>query len=305
MDDQAGPRQPSIRQLRALHAVAQKGGFRAAAEALALTQPAVSAAVGELEQLLGARLFDRGTRGVALTAAGAAVLDHAQGILNAFDQGIAATHRTLAGQRRRVRLATLPSAMHLVAARVARWQKGTTPVDVELRDLVHEELVAALVAGEIDIGLATELDLPPGLLAAPVQMDPLVAVLPAAHPLAARDSLRWRELRGQPLALFARGSTYELALLALRQAAVAVEGAHRLQYSEPLYSLARSGLAIGIISRLYTETALLRGLKVVPLRDPLVQRQIVLLARRQQPVADNLVMRCFDDLLQSLGSHAA
>jgi DNA-binding transcriptional LysR family regulator len=297
-------RQPSIRQLRAFAAVAQAGSFRGAADALALTQPAVSAAVRELEQLLGAPLFERSTHQVALTEAGAAVLQHAQWILNAFEQGIAATHRTLAQQRQRVRLATLPSAMHLVTARVASWRKWSPPVDVELRDLVHEELVAALVAGETDIGLATELDLPAGLTAVPVRMDPLVAVLPAAHPLAARDTLRWRDLRGEPLALFASGSTYELGLLALRQSGIALESPHRLRYSEPLYSLARAGLAIGVISRLYTENALLRGLKVVPLREPLVQRQIVLLTRERQPARDSLVARCFDDLVEALGAAA-
>jgi DNA-binding transcriptional LysR family regulator len=190
--------------------------------------------------------------------------------------------------------------MHLVAPRVARWRKWTPAVDVELRDALHEELLSALVAGEIDIGVGTELDLPKGIEAVPLRMDPLVAVLSAAHPLAARRSLRWRELRGEPLALFARGSTYELALLALRQSGVVTDSAQRLMYNEPLYSLARAGLATGIISRLYTETALLRGLAVVPLRDPLVQRRIVLLRRERRRAADTLADRCFQDLLQAL-----
>jgi DNA-binding transcriptional LysR family regulator len=293
-------RQPSIRHLRAFRAVARHGSFRAAAEALALTQPAVSAAIRELEALLGASLFERSTHRVALTPTGDALLDEAEWVLHGFDQGIAAMHRAIAQQAQRVRLAVVPSAMHLVAPRVARWRKWTPPVEVELRDVIHEELLQALVAGEIDIGLGTALDLPPGIEAVQLREDPLVAVLPAAHALAGRRWLRWRELRDEPLALFAQGATYELALLAMRQAGVSAEPAHRLLYTEPLYSLARAGLAIGITSRLYVENAQLKGLAVLPLREPLVQRQLVLLRRERRRPAGALVDRCFDDLVEAV-----
>ena len=293
-------RQPSLRQLRAFQAVARHGSFRAAAEALSLTQPAVSAAVRELELLLGAALFDRDTHRVALTPAGTAVLEEAQWVLHGFEQGVAGMHRALASEAQRLRLAVVPSAMHLVAPRVARWRKWSPPVDVELRDVLHDDLLAALVAGEVDIGLGTELDLPAEIEAVFLREDPMVAVMASAHPFASRRSLRWRELREEPLALFARGALYELALQALRQAGVPADPAHRLLYSEPLYSLARSGLAIGIISRLYTDTTLQRGLAVVPLRDPLVHRRLMLLRRARRRPVDALVDRCFDDLVQAI-----
>lgn len=297
--DLPASRQPTIRQLRAFRAVARHGSFRAAADALALTQPAVSAAIRELEALLGTSLFERSTHRVALTPAGSELLEETEAVLHGFDHGVAAMHRALERQARRVRLGTLPSAMHLVAPRVARWRKSMPTVQVELRDVLNEELLAGMVAGEIDIGVGTELDLPRGIEAVPLREDPLVAVLAASHPLAGRSHVRWRELRDEPLALFARGSLHELAMAALRQAGVNAEPAHRLVYSEPLYSLARAGLAVGIISRLYTDTAQLRGLAVVPLRDPLVRRRLVLL-RRARGKADPLVDRCFDDLARAI-----
>lgn len=293
-------RQPSIRQLRAFQAVARQGSFRAAAEALSLTQPAVSAAIRELEELLATRLFERTTHRVTLTPAGTSILGETEWMLHGFDQGVVAINEVLAQRQRRVRLATLPSAMHLVAPRVARWRKWSPAVDVELRDLVQEELVAGLMAGEIDIGVATDLDLPREVEAVAVREDPLVAVLSVAHPLAQRRFLRWRELKDEPLALFARGSTYELALGALRQAGVALASAQRLAYSEPLYSLAHAGLAVGIISRLYTENAPLKGLAVLPLREPPVQRRLVLLRRVRRRTPDTHVDRCFEDLVQAL-----
>lgn len=298
--DLPASRQPSIRHLRAFRAVARHGSFRAAADTLSLTQPAVSAAIRELEHLLGVPLFERNTHSVALTRTGSVLLDEAEAVLHGFDQGIAAMHRAVTQQAQRVRLAALPSTMHLVAPRVARWRKGKPPVEVELHDVLHEDLLQLLVAGEIDIGLGTSLDLPPGIEAVPLRVDPLVAVVAAAHPFAARRWLRWRELRDEPLALFAQGSTYELALLALRQAGVSADPAHRLLYTEPLYSLARSQLAIGITSHLYTETAQLQGLAVIALREPLVQRQLVLLRRARRRAGDALVDRCFDDLVHAI-----
>jgi len=298
--DLPASRQPSIRQLRAFRAVARHGSFRAAAEALSLTQPAVSAAIRELEQLLATTLFERSTHHVALTGTGAALLEETEWVLHGFDQGVTAMHRALARETQRVRLAVLPSAMHLVAPRVARWRKASPTLDVELRDVLNEQLLAALVAGEIDIGLGSELDLPAGIEAVPLREDPLVAVLPAAHALAKRRSLAWRELRNEPLALFAQGSIHGLALGALRQAGVTAEPAHQLLYSEPLYALARAGLAIGIISQLYVENALRRGLEVVPLRDPVVQRRLVLLRRERRRPDHATAGRCFDDLVQAI-----
>src|SRR3982750_677891 len=127
--DLPASRQPTIRQLRAFRAVARHGSFRAAAEALALTQPAVSAAIRELEAGLGTSLFERSTHHVALTRTGTDLLDDAEGVLHGFDQGVAAMHGVLARQARRVRLGALPSAMHLVAPRVARWRKLMPPVE--------------------------------------------------------------------------------------------------------------------------------------------------------------------------------
>jgi DNA-binding transcriptional LysR family regulator len=80
-----------------------------------------------------------------------------------------------------------------------------------VRDPLNDDLIAALHTGEVDIALGTELDLPAGIEAIPVATDELVAVLPRKHRLAQGapgSALRWRDLQGERLALFARGSTY-------------------------------------------------------------------------------------------------
>ena len=131
--------------------------------------------------------------------------------------------------------------------------------------------------------------------------DELVAVLPAAHPLARRDSLRWAELQGEKLALFARGSTYDFALAQLRQRGRGLTGATLLAYSESLYSLVRSGLAVGVIFRLYTHgLGADARIAVRPLRVPLIERRIALMAHRHALALSPAVALCQRHLLAAL-----
>jgi LysR family transcriptional regulator, carnitine catabolism transcriptional activator len=295
--------QPTLRQLRAFDAVARHRSFRRAADELALSQPALSAAVRDFETLLGATLLERSTHRVALTEAGAGVLPSVQWLLNSFALGVDDLHHALAQQARRLRLAALPSAMHQLAPALADWQAQHREVELVLRDLLQEELVAALHAGELDLALGAGVDLPDAIVASPVGCDELVAVLPADHRLAARTSLRWADLRGERLALFARGSTYDFALAPLRQHGADLQHASRLAYSESLFSLVRSGLAVGVVFALYTHS--LRGdhgLVVRPLRAPAVERRLVLMAHRHALALSPVVASCQRHLMAVLAA---
>ena len=289
-----------MRQLRGFQAVARQGSFSGAARSLALTQPALSAAVRELEEQLGAQLLERSTHHVALTAAGAALLPQVEWLLNSFALGVDDMRRTLAAQGARLRVGALPSAMHLAAPAVAEWHRQHPEVTLDMCDLLNEELAAAVLTGALDIGLGVDLGLPAGVTALPVGSDEMVAVLPASHRLADRGELRWRELKGERLALLSRGSTYELALSTLRQQGVSLAGADRLQYSESLYSLVRSGLAVGLISRLYTHALPYADLRVLPLRAPAITRRIALLVRGLPGPRSDAAADCFAHLARSL-----
>ena len=296
-------RQPTLRQLKGFQAVAQHGSFSRAAEALALTQPALSATIRDLEQLLDVTLLERSTHHVALTAAGAALQPQVEWLLNSFSQGVSDMHRTLTSQARSLRLAALPSTMHLLAPPLAQWQRQHPEVTLTVRDPLNDALVAALHNGEVDIALGTELDLPAGIATIPVATDELVAVLPRRHRLAQAtpgSALRWRDLRGERLALFASGSTYDLALATLRQQGVALDAADRLLYSESLYSLVRSGLAVGVISRLYTHGLHADDLCLRPLGSPAITRRIVLMVRSPAQLHRPAVADCLAYLTQAL-----
>lgn len=299
---------PSLRQLRAFLAVAESGSFSQAAQQLSLSQPAVSASIRELESLLGARLMDRGPHHMALTEAGRTLLHEAQWLVASFDRGVGRMHAVLAGGQQTVRIACLPSAMHLLAPALAQWQRQQpqhSPVRVEISDPLHEELIAQLRGGAVDMGITTELDMPAGLHTTPLMEDELVVLLPPGHRLAQDGGpLRWRALRGERLALFARGSTYELAVATLRQQRIALDEAMRMRYSESLYSLVQAGHAVGVISRLYTQGVATPALQVRRLTAPVIGRRLALMVNGEPGQQRPPVAACRAFLCERLGAQA-
>jgi DNA-binding transcriptional LysR family regulator len=302
----APPRQPTLRHLRAFQAVAAHLNFRVAAESLALSQPALSAAVRELEGLLGTALFDRSHHHVALTPAGTTLLPHAEWLLNNFRHGVDDMRRSVESLSLSLRVGVMPSLVRIVAPELAAWQREFPAVRLTINDLVNRDLVAGLLSGRIDIAVGADIDLPEGLEVKPVGRDELVAVLPSVHRLvrsARRKPLEWRDLEGEPLALFTSASSYDLALAALRQKGLLLNIAHQMLYRESIFDLVQAGFGIGIVSHLYAHDVQPRELRALRLREPAITRGIVLMRRRSPAAAKAAAGSCFDFLAKRLQHH--
>lgn len=150
------PVTPLIRRLRLsqLQLVRMAGSganFRDMAEALHVTQPAITKMAHELERALGAPVFGRGTTGVRLTAFGLAVLAHAQRALAALDQLEEDLPRYREGAAPALRIGS-PSftAAALLAGPVANWLQHAPGARIQMSDGVSAQLFAALKAGELD-----------------------------------------------------------------------------------------------------------------------------------------------------------
>lgn len=174
------------RRLVALRAVAREGSFSAAARALDYTQPAVSHHIARLEQEVGTALLLRTARGVRLTEAGEALVQHADAVIS----GLAAAEdevAQIAGLRKgRVRLAAFPSGSATLVPLAARTLRDRHPgVSVSLVEAEPPEALELLRAGEIDValtfgypeaGLAENSDLD----VEPLFDDELLLVMPAS-----------------------------------------------------------------------------------------------------------------------------
>jgi DNA-binding transcriptional LysR family regulator len=176
----------TLDQVRSFVAVAEELHFGRAAERLRMTQPPLSRQIQKLEKSIGAQLLERDNRRVVLTGAGAAFLDEAYRLLNLVDSAGDLARRVDAGTAGIVRLGfTAVSAISVLGPLLRRLTTELPDVEVRLSERVTNAQVDGIRRGELDVGLAR----PPfdtGFLSSRVVLrEPLMAVVPDSHPLAA------------------------------------------------------------------------------------------------------------------------
>ncbi|MDT7799902.1 MAG: hypothetical protein QOI78_3335 [Actinomycetota bacterium] len=193
-----------IRQLRYFVAVAEELHFGRAAERLHIGQPAVSQQVRRLEREIGVELFDRSGRAVRLTPAGRALLDDSRGVLSSVDAFSAKARRLSARKDGTFRLgisSALGRRLDYFVDALAEKQSG---VLFEVQTVGAAARLDGVRTGRLDAAFVRGIERAPGLLLLPLWSDPLVAVIPAAHPLADRPSLALRDLADVPLRIVDR-----------------------------------------------------------------------------------------------------
>lgn len=196
-----------LRPLRQFVALAEELHFGRAAARLHMTQPPLTQAIRQLERSLGAPLFERTQRRVALAPAGAALLPLVRRLLQQADELPRQAQAAAAGRAGRLRLAFVSSVAYgPLPGWLSGFRAAHPEVAVELREATLDVQLDAFAAGEIDAGfvLHAEGAAPPGLAAWTVLHEPLVLALPQAHPLAGRRTLPFAALAGEPLVIFPR-----------------------------------------------------------------------------------------------------
>jgi DNA-binding transcriptional LysR family regulator len=201
----------NVNRLRILKEVAHRGSFSAAADALSYTQSAVSQQIGVLEAETGMTLLERRPRGVSLTAAGQTLVGHAESVLADLDAAETAL-AAIAGLRGgRLRTASFPTAgATLMPLAIATFRERYPDVELTLAEDEPEQIAPRLAAGELDLALLFEFDVPESersggangsaggrLTRVELLQDPLYLALPREHRLAERRRLRLEDLRGE------------------------------------------------------------------------------------------------------------
>ncbi len=207
-----------VRRLRVLREVATQGSFSAAADALAYTQSAVSQQIAALEREAGAKLVERGARGVRLTEAGRALVGHAEVILARLGDAEAELEAIAGLRGGRLRLVSVPSAGATIMPRaIARFRERHPGVELSLRPAEPVEGVDLLRSGGCDIALlidAPECEVADdGVERLPLLEDPMYVCLPAGHPLAGAPELAIADLAGDAWILGSGGVCPDTTLL--------------------------------------------------------------------------------------------
>jgi DNA-binding transcriptional LysR family regulator len=273
----------TLRQLQVFLEVARVESVSRAAAALAMSQSAVSGALGDLERQFDVQLFDRLGKRLQLSALGRAVRGPAEATLDQARE----LERALADRKQVGRLrigATLTTGNYLVAPLMARFKREHPGAELSLAVANTEEIARRVANFEIDVGLV-EGEVERGALdITPWRDDELVVFCAAAHPLARKRSLTDDDLRGASWILREPGSgtrqTFDRAMHGLLpRLHIALE----LQHTEAIKVAVEAGLGVGCVSRIALQDAFRSGtLRAcrVPGRD--FRRQFYFLLHKQK-----------------------
>ena len=270
----------TLRHLQFFSILVEEGHFGRAARRLAITQPALSNAIKQMEKLLGAQLLIRTTHRFEITPLGAEVLARTDFLVNTIDLALQDIHSVVLRGRALVRIGVIPSAStRLAAAAKAFKPPAGQTVEFEWRDAPSTVLLQELREGRIDLALAAITEPPGGLTCIDLFQDPLVLVVRSDHPLARDGRASWKAIGHERLVLFESGSMPALGEPARAQFSQGAQTPYHVRYSETLYALVRSGMALGLMPQLYTASLHDPELAVLPLEDPRIERRVVLVFR--------------------------
>lgn len=173
--------------------------YRAAADALGITQPALSRSISQLEAELGFALFERDTRNVGPTPAGTSFRQSCRDALDLLEGGLLRAGQIASGQIGNVVIGYTEIAIAgTLGSIVEGFRKANPDIQVDLRAAWTEAQYDLLRNKTIDVGFMTGPIEDDALHSIPVQSDPLVVLLPRAHPLAERETIAVSALRGAP-----------------------------------------------------------------------------------------------------------
>jgi DNA-binding transcriptional LysR family regulator len=260
-----------VKRLRVLREVAARGSFSAAAEALAYTQSAVSQQIAALEREAQTTLVDRQARGVRLTDAGRALVEHADAILARLADAEAELEAMAGLRGGRLRMVSFPSAGATVAPRaIARFRAEHPGVELTLEPREPPEGLAALKAGECDIALSVEAAFAPvcdpAIDTLRLLDDPMYLCLPAGHPLAGKRRLRLEALADDAWILGTTGACPDAAILLRACQTAGYEP--RIAFTSDDYVAIQGFVAAGV------GVCLIPDLALVAVRDDVVIRSL-------------------------------
>lgn len=268
--------------LRAFVAVAELNSFRAAAESIHLSQPALSRRVEKLESALGVRLFERTTRSVSLTAVGRDFSRKARSLLDDLENSLLSMHQVAASQLGEVVIACVPSAVYYFLPKVLRDYHEQYPrIRVRIIDDSANAVLESVARGEADFGINIIGTQEPEIEFQAILKEPFVAACRRDHPLASKRKVTWAELGQYDFMTVDKSSGNRLLVdLALANSNVRPSWCFEAKHVSTLLGLVEAGLGVAVVPRLSMPQGEHATLAMVELVEPTVDRTVGLIRRR-------------------------
>jgi DNA-binding transcriptional LysR family regulator len=260
-----------LRHVRYFLALAEECHFGRAAARLHVAQPALSQQIKQLEHELGVPLFLRSTRHVELTEAGRHLTGYARTLLTEAERARVHMAELAIGHAGRVSVGFIGTATYDVLPRVSRTVRARLPrITMDLRgELLTPHLVDGLLNGTYDLAVFRPGAAIEGVTTTPLRTEPLVAVLPAHHPLAAGGQISLGALAGEPFVIHPaqpRSAMYDRVLSACDRAGFRPSSLVEVGETATLVVLVAAGHGVALVPQ-SVQSLRLEGVAYAPLAE--------------------------------------
>lgn len=239
----------TLRQLQVFEAAARLGGYTRAAEALYMTQPAVSMQIRQLEEQAGMPLFDQVGKKIHLTDAGRVLYQHAQTILAKVGEAQLELEEMRGVRRGQLDITIASTANYFAPKLIAAFCQRHPEVKVTLDVSNREHILARLADSEKDLAIMGRPPEESNLVAHPFLENPLVVIAAPNHALAGKRRLTLARVASEPFITREPGSGTRMAAERhFSEHGVAFEAAMEMSSNEAIKQAVQAGLGLGVVS---------------------------------------------------------
>ena len=291
----------TLRHLRAAVYIAKCGSFRSAADALHISQPALSQTISELESELGVTLFDRNSRSVKQTEVGKNFVLDAQNVLLGFERLIQETGDIVKSRRGRVVVSCVSSiAGRVLPLAIIRCAQRYPEIDVIVQDDVAIQVLSIVQEGNADFGLTIEpASLRNGMQFEPLHQDRFFLVCQNTHPLAKRQHVSWKALKGERLiSLSTSSGTHGIISAEIGRQQVRVSQPTLVSHLSTVLGMLESGFGVAVLPKIALPIANHPTLISIPLIQPMLSRTIGVYRRHDRSMSP--AASAFLDVIQEV-----
>lgn len=265
-----------LRHLRYFSVLAEELHFGRAARRLSISQPPLSVAIRQLEESVGARLFERNSKEVRLTHAGEALQVSARRLLQQAQEAATQARDVASGSAGRLRIGFVGAMLYRGLPPALRAFQATHPaVRITLSEMNSGVQIAELLHDRLDLGFVHTSRMPPELHHKLLLSEPFVCCLPTGHSLARKRVLAPADLRDQPFVLFSREASpdyHERILSICAEAGFLPEVRHEVRHWLAVVSLVSQGMGVALVPQAMRHSAL-RGAVFRPLDRAVAQSE--------------------------------
>jgi DNA-binding transcriptional LysR family regulator len=254
--------------LRYFVVLAEELHFGRAADRLSITQPPLSGAIKSLEEDIGVKLFDRNSKHVSLTSAGAAFLAEVQQVMQRLERAETVAQAVAGGVRGVLEVGVTGSLFYREVPKVmAHFRRAFPDIEATLLEMASAEQLDALLHGRVQGGFLNAAAVPPQLRSIRLGDDPFVACLPARHKFAKAKSVALDVLANEEFVMFSRAvapANHDNVIAVFSRAGVHPRTVHAARQWLTIIAMVANGLGVSIVPRSLARTEV-RGVSFVPL----------------------------------------